>query len=206
LRELGAAPVVVPHGVELERFAGEPDAPADLAQFERPLVGFVGLVDEHLWMEAIVAVADRMERGTIVIVGALNTDASILDHPRIELIGFRPFETMPAYIAAFDCCLIPFRRNRLTEAVNPIKLREYLAAGRPVVSTPLPEVVAYADAVSLADSPDEFADAVEGIVTDPATNTEQERAKRRARVADDSWDTAAARIEEHLSRLMGLTP
>jgi len=109
---------------------------------------------------------------------------------------------MPAYIGAFDCCLIPFIVDDLTEAVNPIKLREYLAAGRPVVSTAIPEVVPYGDVVALAEDPAQFADAVLRVLGDPDSDTEEARARRRERVAGDSWDAAAARVEQLLDSLM----
>ena len=158
LRALGAEPVIVRHGVDVSAFSGNPSPPEDVASLERPLVGYVGRVGDHMWTEAVVAVADRLERGTVVLIGDASTDLSPLRHPRIRLLGLRPPTSMPAYFAAFDCCLIPFIQDRLTEAVNPIKLREYLAAGRPVVATPLPEVAAYGDVVALAGTPEEFAD------------------------------------------------
>jgi glycosyltransferase involved in cell wall biosynthesis len=198
LRALGADPVVVSHGVDIERFAGQPDAPDDLAPHERPLVGYVGRIGDHMWMEAVAAAADRLERGTVVLVGDTSADTSPLDHPRIVLLGQRPPDSMPAYIGAFDCCLIPFIIDPLTEAVNPIKLREYLAAGRPVVSTAMPEVVPYGDVVALAEDPAAFAEAVERVLADPESDTDEARARRRARVADESWDAAAARIEQLL--------
>jgi glycosyltransferase involved in cell wall biosynthesis len=202
LRELGAEPVIVRHGVDLERFAGQPATPDDLASLERPLVGYVGRIKDYIWVDVVRAVADRLERGTVVLVGDTSIDLSALSHPRIELLGQRPADTMPAYIGSFDCCLIPFVMDGLTEAVNPIKLREYLAAGRPVVSTALPEVVPYGDVVSLAQNPEDFADAVERLLADPAADTGEARARRRARVADESWDAAAARVEQLLQRAL----
>ena len=202
LRALGADPVLVRHGVDLDRFAGEHEAPQDLASFERPLVGYVGRVKEYVWMDAVVAVAERLERGTLVMVGEASADVAPLRHPRIALLGERPPDSMPAYIGAFDCCLIPFIVDPLTEAVNPIKLREYLAAGRPVVSTAIPEVVPYGDVVALAEAPAEFADAVVRALGNPDSDTEEARARRRERVAGDSWDAAAARVEQLLDGLM----
>jgi glycosyltransferase involved in cell wall biosynthesis len=202
LRELEAEPVVVPHGVDVERFAGEHAPPADVASLERPLVGFVGLLDDYLSFESLIAVADRLDRGTVVLVGGSNADTAALEHPRITMLGQRPFSTMPAYLAAFDCCLIPFEVSELTEAVNPIKLREYLAAGRPVVTTPLPEVLAYGDVASIAATPDEFADAVLAILVDPEADGDGARARRRARVAADSWDAAAERVREVMDPLV----
>ena len=202
LRALGADPVVVRHGVEVERFAGEHDVPEDVAAFERPLVGYVGRVGDHMWMECVAAAADRLERGTVVLVGETSTDVSVLRHPRIELLGHRPPDSMPAYVNAFDCCLIPFVIDPLTEAVNPIKLREYLAAGRPVAATAMPEVLPYGDVVSVAADPAQFAEAVIAILNDSGSDTPEARARRRARVADESWDAAAARIEEVLAEML----
>lgn len=201
LRALGADPSVVAHGVDAERFAGRPPAPADLAGLERPLVGYVGILDDYLDLDLLVAVADRLERGTVVLVGRENIDVAMLRaHPRIRLLGARPYDAIPGYLSAFDCCLVPFAINRLTVAVNPIKLREYLAAGRPVVSTPMPEVLQYGDVVSIADGADAFA----GAVVAALATAEDETAigRRRRRVASDSWDAVAARIEPHLTALL----
>jgi O-antigen/teichoic acid export membrane protein/glycosyltransferase involved in cell wall biosynthesis len=205
LRALGADPVLVRHGIDPERFAGDFAVPADLAGLERPLIGCVGLIDDHLWVEAIRAVADSLERGTVVFVGAANTDTAPLAHPRIALLGRRPYEAMPEYIAAFDCCLVPFAMNRLTEGVNPIKLREYLAAGRPVVSTALPEVLPYAGVVELAASPAEFVAAVRRALA-PSGDTAAARRARRERVAGESWDAAAERIDRLIRGLIEPPP
>ena len=202
LRALGAEPTVVRHGVEAERFSVEAPVPEDLASLQRPLVGCVGLIDDHMQLDAIVAVADRLEDGTVVVVGDANTSVDRLRHPRIALLGRRPYAAMPAYIAAFDCCLVPFAVNRLTEAVNPIKLREYLAAGRPVVATPLPEVLPYAELVELAGSPAEFFDGVMAALA-PTNDEPAARRRRQARVEDETWDAAAAHMRRLLRGLLG---
>jgi len=200
VRALGASPQVVAHGVDIERFARTFPPPTDLVH-ERPLVGCVGLIDDYLDVGAIRAVAERLERGTLVCVGQANMDTRPLRHPRIALLGPRPYAMIPAYVGAFACCLIPFAINRLTLGVNPIKLREYLAAGRPVVATRLPEIAAYGDVVELVDSPDGFASAVERTLQ-PGYDSPERRQRRRARVADESWDRAAAAIETQLWRLV----
>lgn len=202
LDELGASPVLVPHGVDLERFAatGSPE-PADLAEFERPLVGYVGLIDDYLAFDHFLAVAERLERGTLVTIGRANTDVGALEHPRIRMLGQRPHDAIPAYLQAFSCCLVPFRPGPLSEAVNPIKLREYLAAGRPVVSTDMPEVRPYAEVVRIASGAEGFAqavvDTVQADVDDPG-----EVERRRARVANESWDAVAERLDELMRPLL----
>ena len=140
----------------------------------------MGIIDDYLSLDAIRATAERLQRGTVVVVGRANTDVSTLQHPRISMLGFRPYETIPAYLAAFDCCISPFQVSRLTTAVNPIKLREYLAAGRPVVSTPVPAVLEYRDVVAVAADPAAFADAVNRML-EPSTTLRRPAAVARQR-------------------------
>ena len=201
LRVLGADPIVLHHGVEVERFATPAPAPGDLTELERPLVGFVGLIEPYLDLGTIVKVADSLERGTVVLVGDVNVDRRLLNHERIALLGRRDYELMPAYLQAFQVCLLPFKMDRLTEGVDPLKLREYLAAGRPVVSTPLPSVLPYASVIKLASGPLEFAAAVRSAL-DPGEDTSEARARRRARVAGESWDAVAAHLETLIEPLM----
>jgi glycosyltransferase involved in cell wall biosynthesis len=203
LRVLGATPALVPHGVDAQRFAGDPDPPDDLSGLERPLIGYVGILDDYLDLGAIRAVAERLVQGTVVLVGAANTDVSVLEHPRIVRLGFRPYDDVPAYLAAFACCICPFQITRLTTAVNPIKLREYLAAGRPVVSTPLPAVLFYEDVIDVAAGGAKFADAVIGALG-PDHDSAGSRERRRARVREESWDAVAARIRPALLSLAGM--
>jgi len=200
LRGHGGRPTVLGHGVDVARFAGRPPAPADVAGLERPLVGYVGLLDDYLSFEMIRSTAEMLERGTVAMIGAANTNTSSLSHPRIALLGFRPYDTIPAYLAAFDCCILPFQMNRLTAAVDPIKLREYLAAGRPVVSAPLPAVARYDDVIELAADAQTFAAGVLRCLQ-PGADSDEMRAKRRARVADESWDRVADRIRPVLLAL-----
>jgi glycosyltransferase involved in cell wall biosynthesis len=203
LKALGAEPITVPHGVEIARFAQEGlSEPLDLRDLERPLVGYTGLIDDYLSFDHLLAVADRLERGTLVLVGRANTDVSSLRaHPRIRLLGRRPYERMPAYLAAFSCCLVPFDGSELSRGVNPIKLREYLAAGRPTVTTPMPAVLPYEGVIEIADGAGAFADAVQASLEAPNDTTEA-RERRRARVANEDWDGVVDRIEPVLRRLL----
>jgi glycosyltransferase involved in cell wall biosynthesis len=201
LRRRGAEVLVVGHGVDVERFTGYSPPPHDLVGLERPLVGYVGLLDDYLDVEAIIDVANRLDRGTVVLVGPTNIDVRALEHPRLMLLGRRPYDAIPAYLAAFDTCLVPFRDNELTRGVNPIKLREYLAAGRPVVSSPLPEVLPYADVVELASRREEFFPAVQRTLA-PGYDTPARQEARRRRVAGESWDSRARTIEELMWALL----
>jgi glycosyltransferase involved in cell wall biosynthesis len=176
--------------------------PRDLSGLERPLIGHVGLIDDYISFSHLLSVADALERGTLVLVGGANVDTGALEaHPRVVVLGPRPYAEIRAYLHAFACCLVPFTINRLTVGVNPIKLREYLAAGRPVVATPLPELVGYGDVVTIADTPGAYARAVLAALA-PEADTPERRRQRRDRVAPESWDAVAARIEPLLVKLL----
>ncbi len=157
----------LPHGVQWEHFrpAAEtpsPPRPSDLPA-DGPVAGFFGLLDAWVDQDLLVQVARRIAPAHLGLVGHARVDVSRLEaEPNIHLLGRKPFAELPAYAAAFDVGLIPFAVNELTTAVNPIKLREYLSAGLPVVSTALPELLPFADrpGTDLVSGRDDFIAAV----------------------------------------------
>ncbi|MCA9255249.1 MAG: glycosyltransferase, partial [Phycisphaerales bacterium] len=162
-----------PHGVDVEHFAkaasGDIRVPDDIAELPRPILGFWGLIQDWVDVDLIATVAKRRPDWSIALIGDAATDVGPLESlENVCLLGRRPYEQLPAYAAGIDVGLIPFRINELTRAVNPIKLREYLSAGLPVVATPLPEVADYADFVSIASNTDAFIDACDQSLHAPA--------------------------------------
>ena len=113
----------------------------------------------------------------------------------MRLLGQKPYEALPAYCRAFDVGLIPFRIDELTVRANPLKLREYLAAGLPVVSTDLPEVRKYAGLVRLAAGPDGFIAAIEAALAD---RSEPANRARVAAMQSESWEARVEQISELL--------
>jgi glycosyltransferase involved in cell wall biosynthesis len=136
---------LVQHGVDLEHFAKafEPGTtiPEDLKNAPGPVIGFWGLLADWVDLQLIRHVADAFSGGTVVLLGNSTTDLKPLDGARnVRVLGRKPYADLPRYAKAFDVALMPFRVNELTLAANPLKVREYLAAGLPVVSTAIPEV------------------------------------------------------------------
>jgi glycosyltransferase involved in cell wall biosynthesis len=160
---------LVPHGVDYEHFASAARdglaAPADLAAIPRPRLGFIGLIRDWVDLDLLAQVARDRPRWHVVLIGDADSSVDVgrfKTRANMHFLGRRAYRDMPAYCKGFDVGLIPFKINELTRAVNPIKLREYLAAGLPVVSTPLPEVAMYAGQwVSIAGTADETARAVQ---------------------------------------------
>ena len=136
---------LVQHGVDLEHFAkayGPGTTPPDeVKNLPGPVIGFWGLIADWVDLALVRHVADAFSGGSVVLLGSSTTDLSPLDGARnIHFLGRRPYADLPRYAKAFDVALMPFKVNELTLAANPLKVREYLAAGLPVVSTAIPEV------------------------------------------------------------------
>lgn len=192
----------VTHGVDVAHFGKALDPatpiPEDLRHLPRPIVGFFGLIAEWVDVSLIRTMADRHPDWSIVLVGRVATDVSAIEkRPNVRLLGRKPYEALPAYCRGFDAGIVPFRMNDLTVRANPLKLREYLAAGLPVASTPLPEVLRYGGLVESGADDREFVSAVER-----ALERRSETAVR-ARVDAmrvESWD---ARVEEIATLLQG---
>ena len=198
---------LIRHGVEQHHFAKALDAataiPDDVKDLPRPRFGFYGLVAEWVDLEAMAKVADAYPNGSVIIVGEHNNaDKAGIEKlkakPNVHFIGRKPYASLPGYCKAFDVALLPFVKNELTENANPLKLREYLAAGLPVVSTDIPEAVAVADyGVFLADGADAFVTRVGEAL---AAGSGPDRARSNA-MAHESWDAKVAEIETLLMEL-----
>ena len=193
--------VYVPHGVDYERFAHasrDPRTPPDMRGLDRPVVGFFGAIDSHKFnLPLMDAVAERMSDITFVLVGAPSVDCTALErHSNVVMLGQRDYDEIPHYGKCFDVCVMPFNRNRWVEAINPIKLKEYLALGKPVVTTSFGELAGYDGLVRVADDAAGFASAIRAALGDTASEA---MAARRSSVAGHSWYNKAAEVLEALA-------
>jgi len=194
-RQFAPDPQYVPHGVEHGHFAAALDPgplPADLSGIPGPRVGFFGLIHEWVDTDLIGALADRLPYA-FVVIGATNQDLSALTaRPNVHVLGRRPYAELPAYCRGFDAAIVPFRESTLTQSVNPIKLREYAAAGLPVVATGLPEIRRCGDIAVCPEGLEGWVDALRAAVArgqDPA-----ERRAQSDRVRDQDWGEVAERM------------
>lgn len=182
------------HGVDLSRF-GEAvgPRPQDIADLKGPIVGFFGGLDDYVVdLDLLGYVAREMPEATLLLIGDATCPIDWLTNmANVRWLGFRPYEEIPAYGAAFDVALMPWLRNDWIEHANPIKLKEYLALGLPIVSTDFPEVRYYSDVVAVAGDPDEFVALVRAALEGGAVGTAE---MRRACVAGASWDRRAMEL------------
>ena len=191
------------HGVDYEMFATAElasDVPADIADIKKPVVGYFGALDGHkLDTGFLEAVADRLPNISFVFIGKPSLDCSQLSaRKNVWMLGQKTYEEIPHYGKCFDVAILPWRVNKWTEAANPIKLKEYLALGKPIVSTPaFTELQEYCDVVYEAGTPEEFAECIEKAYSEDSPDLV---AKRRGKVARASWDSKAELVLGELSK------
>jgi len=175
-------------GVDLDHFKARKDPPPEpLANIKKPVVGYAGILEWWVDYDLLDRCATAYPDVSFVIIGAVKTDISILSrHSNITCLGHVPVEDLPRYLEFFDVGLIPRRINRLTVAMNPRKLLEYLAMEMPVVSTNLPEVKKFADLVSVADNDEQFVRLVGEALND---NSPERKRSRRQLAERYSWQS-----------------
>ena len=206
--------ILVPHGVDYEHFRHALQAdlaePSDLVGIPHPRLGFFGLIRDWVDLDLLAKVARRRGDWHFVLIGDSTVDlGAYRGLPNMHFLGRKPYAQLPAYCKGFDVGLIPFVVNKLTQSVNPIKLREYLAAGLPVVSSPMPEVLACPQKIDIAATVDEFVAKVDAILAHTPRQVDQSDRVRRLRsqsVADETWDAKVRRIIKALENLGGSLP
>ncbi len=187
-----------PSAVEAGHFARAADPglalPACLEHLPRPIFGYYGAVDERLDYTLIAALADAPGVGSVVLVGpTIKVDpASLPRRGNLHYLGQQAYADLPAFLKGFDVCLMPWALNDATRSISPTKTLEYMAGGKPIVSTAVKDVVRdHGDLVFVAGSPEEFV----GLALSAAGRFDEPRAAAgRSRAEASSWDATADSI------------
>lgn len=195
-RTMNAAATYAPHGVDVELFARAFDPatepPAGARGLARPVIGYFGSLHEWIDLDLIEWLARARPQWTFLLIGYAAVDVSALAAlPNVRLVGAQPYETLPAWAKAFDVALIPYRQTQQVKNANPLKLREYLATGKPVVSARNAEIEKFAHVVAIADTREQFLAACEAALAGDAPGAASDRV---AAVADQSWDNRVANV------------
>ena len=193
--------ILLPHGVDYDHFSRavheDLPCPEDLAPIPKPRLGFFGLIRDWVDVDLMASVAEKKPEWHLVIIGDADSSVDLEKYrkiPNMHFLGRKPYKNLPAYCRHLDAGLIPFKINDLTIAVNPIKLREYLAAGLPVIATPLPEVGLYKKLVDITNSAEGFIAAFEKHVGEPEKN----RVERTSAMKAESWPQKVGAIYRKL--------
>ena len=198
----------VPNAVDFESFAAvarqRPPLPADMAGLPTPIVGYVGAINEKLDYDLLFQVAESLRQGSLILVGPvdLRLDFAGLNKlqslPNVRLLGLKPVAEVPLYVHACQVCLMPYKLNEWTAHINPLKLFEYLAEGKPVVSTAIPAVHGYERVIRVASDAASFCRQVRLALQE---RDEGRTEQRMALAAQNTWDD---RVEK-ISQLIHLT-
>ena len=162
-----------------------------------PRLGFFGVIDERLDIDLVAGLADARPDWQIVMAGpVVKIDpASLPQRPNLHWIGMQRYEALPHLLAQWDVCLLPFALNEATRFISPTKTLEYLAGGKPVVSTPVHDVISlYGSAVRIGATPADFVRAVEQLLAEPDAERATWRRTAQALVDGCTWDDTAHRI------------
>lgn len=164
---------LVRNATDFDHFAA-PVSERFLERVKRPIIGYFGAIAAWFDVELLASVAAQRPGYSFVLIGGVfDVDVTSLEKlPNVHLAGQQPYSRMPAYLHEFDVCTIPFVLNEITAATDPIKFYEYVSLGKPVVSTHMPELEPYRDALYLADDADDFLEKLDAAVVedDPALN------------------------------------
>lgn len=158
LKKTGKPATLLTHGVDIEHFSNLPKLEHPLLDnIPKPRVGYFGLFDERSDQDLLAEVATRMPEVSFVITGNVVTDISYLKTvPNIYFTGSVPYMDIPAVVTGWHACLLPYQVNTLTESINPLKLKEYLASGKPVITSELPETTLFSRFLHVARSAEEW--------------------------------------------------
>jgi glycosyltransferase involved in cell wall biosynthesis len=187
--------VLAPHGVDVALFRTVSDPLLSIApaarNLRRPVIGFYGSIEAWIDLDLIADLAERRPEWTFLMIGRLAVDAGRLKTlPNVVFAGPQPYQSLPAWAKAFDVAIIPYRLTRQVMNSAPLKLREYLATGKPIVAVPAPEIERFAGLVRIAEDPDRFITEIEDAL---GNDGEADRANRIAAASTMTWD---ARISE----------
>ena len=182
--------------------------PADQEDLPKPRLGFYGVIDERFDIDLLAKVAEMRPNWSFVMVGPIVkiSEEDLPRRPNIHYLGGKTYAQLPAYLSGWDVALMPFAMNESTQFISPTKTPEYLAGGKPVVSTPIKDVVRHygqLEGVMIADNPQDFVAQCEKAL-DLSRNPESGwLAEADLLLSASSWDTTQARMAGLIHDLLG---
>ncbi len=194
------ATAVIRNAADYEFFASRPDTIFE-DEHGRQVIGYYGAIAEWFDLDLVRAVALQNPTALVLLIGAdtAGVGTALADVHNIRLVGEVPYADLPYWLHAFDVCLLPFKRNALTNATNPVKVYEYLAAGKPVVCVDLPEMAQFDGLVDVAGGVNAFTAAVaDALGSDPSIPSADER---QAFAREQNWDSRADSLDHELRNL-----
>lgn len=194
---------LLPSGVEADYFApaanpAQFSLPRDLVGLKRPIIGFYGVIDERMDLALLAFIAQARRDWNLVVVGPIShlDQKDLPVAPNIYYPGMKGYDELPVYLAFFNVAILPYALNAATLYLSPTKALEYIAAHKPVVATPLQDIVAlYSPVVRVGPTPAEFVEQIEKALEEPP---EERRGSEDRLLALYTWESLASRVNRLL--------
>jgi glycosyltransferase involved in cell wall biosynthesis len=188
----------LPHGVDFELFREAVQKEAtlpEIAHIRKPIAGYYGTMTANNDIELLSWCTHQLPEVSFVLAGQITSgDYSQLHHlPNVHLLGKLPYDKIPSLCASFDVCMLQWKMTDWIQCCNPLKLMEYMASGKPIVSVPIKEAMQFSDLISITHNKEDFAKAIRWELQ----NDTRERSRKRIEIAKShSWDKHAEKISE----------
>lgn len=193
---INANSFLLPNAADFSLFGNSPteghDNMASEIKSRNKVIGYIGSVDHRIDYELLRKVVLKYPQSTLLLVGPVSKeykDSQIGKYRNVISVGSKPLSDLPMFVRSMDCAIIPFKLNRLTECIYPLKLNEYLGAGIPVVTTNFSkDLIDFSDLIGIANSSNEF---VKLIGDEIESDSENKKKLRISRAAANSWENRA---------------
>ncbi|MEM7281583.1 MAG: glycosyltransferase [Pseudomonadota bacterium] len=202
---LNANTLLLPNAVDYEAYneaSLRPRIPPELEVLDGPILGYSGLISGRLDLAMLSELSDRFSECNLVFMGQISpagceSELELLkSKPNVRFLGVRPIDQVPHFVNGFDVCLVPYRDTKETDNLSPLKLYDYMALGKPIVTTRFPAAMPFTDHVYLAKSRGEFA----SLITDALAECATDRVQARKNIAKaNSWDERVAKLMTFLN-------
>ena len=185
---------LIPNGVDYAAFSSHHEEPEDLRRIPHPRIGYVGVIKKQIDLPLLAEVSAAMPAHQFVLVGPIgNVSGSeraleaLRSRPNVHFLGAKPAKSLPGYVQHIDVCLATYCVDGYTKFISPLKVNEYLAAGKPVVGSPIEPLLPYREVIRIAQPPQEWVQSIEECLT-PAVTSAVETARRRQRARTMDWE------------------
>ncbi|MEC0239710.1 glycosyltransferase [Paenibacillus dokdonensis] len=200
MQALHSSTLLLRNAADVAHFSSQAIPAPELDSIQGPVIGYYGAISDWFDIRLVEKLAAKRPEWTFILIGhTFGCDTSTVEKlPNVLLLGEKPYTELPSYLQQFDVAIIPFLQNELTRATNPVKLYEYLSAGKPVVSTYLPELEVVADGLTtIARTPEAFEDAIECSLME---NDPQQMELRQQYAQTHTWEMRYQELHQTIQR------
>ncbi len=204
LVKIGKPTHLLTHGVDVEHFSNLPEAEHGcLNNIPKPRVGYFGLIDERLDQELLLQVAKALSDVSFVLTGSVEVDCSKLqDLSNIHFTGPVAYKWLPSVLTGLDVCMLPYKLDELSQSINPLKLKEYMASGKPIICTSLPALLEMQQYIQLADNDAEWSRVIVALTSVTLNNHETFAVEAREQfIQAEAWHVKACEFSSMVGEL-----